>query len=292
VAGGGGAVVAGELLHGSELVVGNGLAEPVAEVAEQLQSLKLAGTASLALKGAGGKASPALATTPSAGGTVGSTTVTDTAKLSGGFSPGGSIEFKLYGPSATAACSGTAVDDETVPVSGDGTCTTPAGVTPTQAGTYWWTASYSGDPNNNTAATNCGDEPVTITSSAHLYWTDLGGGTITGGTVKEANLDGSNQQTIADNQAGPEGVAVSSSNLYWADNGGMIWEANLDGTNAHPLTIPPQPGPVGVAVNSSNIYWADGGSGQIWEASLDGTSPHALTILPESGLGYVAVGPQ
>ena len=125
-------------------------------------SSKPAAAASLTLKGASAKVSPAIATSPSPGGPAGGTTVTDTATLSGGSSPGGTIEFKLYGPSATASCSGTPVDDETVNVSGNGNYTTPAGAKPSQAGSYWWTASYGGDANNNPAATSCGDEQVVI----------------------------------------------------------------------------------------------------------------------------------
>jgi hypothetical protein len=109
------------------------------------------GTASLTLTGASAKASPALATSPSQGGTV-STTVTDTATLAGGSAPTGTIEFKAYGPSPAADCSGTPVDDETVTVSGNGSYTTPAGFTPSQACNYWWTASYGGDSNNNPVA--------------------------------------------------------------------------------------------------------------------------------------------
>ena len=109
-----------------------------------------------------GPASPAIATAPSAGGTVGSTTVKDTATLSGGSSPTGTVEFKLYGPSGTAACSGTPLDDETVTVTGTGGYSTPAGFVPSQQGTYWWTASYSGDASNNPVASACGDESVTI----------------------------------------------------------------------------------------------------------------------------------
>ena len=81
------------------------------------------------------------------GGPVGSTTVQDTAALSGGSSPTGTITFNLYGPSATASCSGTPVDTETAAVSGNGDYTTPS-FTPAQAGTYWWTASYGGDAGN------------------------------------------------------------------------------------------------------------------------------------------------
>jgi hypothetical protein len=44
-------------------------------------------------------------------------------------------------------------------------------------------------------------------------------------------------------------VAVSAGSLYWANQGdGTIWQANLDGTNAHPLpAIPSQFDPFGVA---------------------------------------------
>lgn len=50
------------------------------------------------------------------------------------------MELKLYRPSATADCSGTPVDDEKVTVTGNGAYTTPARVTPSDDGTYWWTA--------------------------------------------------------------------------------------------------------------------------------------------------------
>ena len=161
-------------------------------------------------------ASPAISTSPGAGGTVG-TTVTDTATLAGGDSPTGTITFSLYGPSATADCSTTAVDTEKVTVSGDGSYTTPAGATPTTAGTYWWTASYSGDTNNATTATSCGAEQVSITSG--------GGNTVT--VVNPGNQSGtvgtpvSLQITATDSQSGqtltysatglPDGLSINAS---------------------------------------------------------------------------------
>ena len=74
----------------------------------------------------------------------------------------GTITFNAYGPSATADCSGTPVDTETVTVTGTGGYTTPAGFAPAAAGTYWWAAGYSGDAGNNPVASACGDESVTI----------------------------------------------------------------------------------------------------------------------------------
>jgi hypothetical protein len=132
-----------------------------------------------------------------------------------------------------------------VAVTGNGSYATPAGFTPTAAGTYWWTASYSGDTANNPAATACGDESVTIVG--HLYWANFGDSTIV-----KAGADGSNPQVIATNQNGPVAVAVDSSHLYWANrSGGTIVEAGLDGSNPQGI-ITGQNIPFGVAVDSSH----------------------------------------
>ena len=95
-----------------------------------------------------------------------SSILTDTATLTGGFSPTGTIAFDLYAPSGVAP-----VDTEMVTVSGNGTYTTPVGYTlPTTGmvtGTYQWVATYSGDGNNNGLASANGDEPVVV-SPANL----------------------------------------------------------------------------------------------------------------------------
>jgi hypothetical protein len=59
--------------------------------------------------------------------------VTDTATLTGGHQPTGTIEFRLYGPGTTADCSGTLVFDQQVGFSGDGACPGPS-LTPAQGG--------------------------------------------------------------------------------------------------------------------------------------------------------------
>ena len=94
-------------------------------------------------------------------GTVGDT-FKDSATLSGlfGAHPGGEVSWKLY---ANAKCEGTPVaSDGPVPVSHNGEYSTPTGASPTQAATYYWVATYSGDQNNTEATSGCGDEPVTI----------------------------------------------------------------------------------------------------------------------------------
>ena len=110
-----------------------------------------------------GKASPSISTTPSTTSTpCSSTTVLkDTAALSGGDVPTGTITFTLYNPS------GTLVDTETVTVNGDSSYATPTGYTlpktGTVTGTYQWDATYNGDANNNSATDiNDKSEQVTI----------------------------------------------------------------------------------------------------------------------------------
>ena len=101
---------------------------------------------------------PSISTTPSASiGTVGNT-LNDTASLTGGSSPTGSVTFKLYPPS-DATCSLTPIYTET-----DSTApyATTTGFISNVAGTWHWTSDYSGDANNSPASSGCSAEPVTI----------------------------------------------------------------------------------------------------------------------------------
>lgn len=114
-------------------------------------------------------------------------TVTDSAALGGtatqpaspvinltaaaGAPAGGTITFKLYGPSNTG-CGSLRYTSATVPVSGNGTYHSPAPqFEPAAAGDYHWVAVYSGSsPNTNDVTHNAActdpDEDVTVTSVA------------------------------------------------------------------------------------------------------------------------------
>lgn len=147
-----------------------------------------------------GKASPTITTSASpATGTAGTTlTVGDTATLSGGSSPTGSVIFTLY---SDAACSTTVSG-----MSGSGTISSGSASwskswTPTAAGTYYWLASYAGDTNNNAYTTTCGatNEQIvigkaspTITTSASPA-TGAVGVTLTAGDT--ATLSGGSSPT-------------------------------------------------------------------------------------------------
>jgi uncharacterized repeat protein (TIGR01451 family) len=101
-----------------------------------------------------GPASPAIVTTPDPkSATLDGSTITlnDSAVLSGGYHPTGTITFTLV-------YKGTTVDTETATVSGNGTYSTPTGYTlpnsGTVTGTYQWNATYNGDGNNNSVSEN------------------------------------------------------------------------------------------------------------------------------------------
>jgi hypothetical protein len=106
---------------------------------------------------------PALSTQASGSVSVGGS-ISDTATLSGGNSPTGTITFTLFGPD-NANCSGSPIFTSVRTVSGNGSVTS-ASFTPTAAGTYRWRAEYSGDSNNAavTGACNAANELVTVTS--------------------------------------------------------------------------------------------------------------------------------
>jgi hypothetical protein len=97
------------------------------------------------------KATPTL-TASAADGTVGQA-ITDTASL-GGVDPSGEITFRAYGPGASGCTGQPAFEEEVTVDSGDGDYESPE-FTPSQPGAYNWTASYSGDDNNEAAASAC-----------------------------------------------------------------------------------------------------------------------------------------
>ena len=129
---------------------------------------------------------PALTTAPSAGGTVGSVVLNDSATLSGGSSPAGSIIFDLYAPSQTCG-SGTPAYTQTVPVSGDRSYSTTDTVAANAAGTWSWTATYSGDPGNSGASSTCGQGTVAVAkASPSLSTAPSSGGAVGSVTLNDS----------------------------------------------------------------------------------------------------------
>jgi hypothetical protein len=97
-----------------------------------------------------GKASPGVTGSASAG--VVNTGIHDEATVTGGFSPTGEVIFRIYAPTDTACL--TPLETDAVPLEAGHAIS--ADFLPQQAGEFRWTASYSGDANNEAAGLPCG----------------------------------------------------------------------------------------------------------------------------------------
>jgi hypothetical protein len=112
------------------------------------------------------QAMPSLSSAASSSVTVGGS-LSDTATLSGGDNPGGTIMFKLFGPN-DATCVGSPIFTSKVnTVNGNGTYASDP-FTAFVSGTYNWVVTYSGDTNNQGASEACGagSESVVVTAAA------------------------------------------------------------------------------------------------------------------------------
>ncbi|MGH2935182.1 MAG: hypothetical protein ACRDL2_11825 [Gaiellaceae bacterium] len=167
------------------------------------------------------KSTPTLSTQASDPVTLGSgAAIHDTATLGGGYSPAGSITFKLY---ANSACTGSDVYHHTASVSGDGMYGSGDYV-PSAAGTYYWSASYSGDGNNvPLGPTSCPDpsESVTVSPSGPSLVTHVASGTVSfNSPVSDtATLSGGTSPTGTIHFAlyGPNDPSCSGSAVYSHD---------------------------------------------------------------------------
>jgi hypothetical protein len=84
----------------------------------------------------------------------------DTAVLTGGADPRGTITFRLYGPN-DGACAGPPAFVVHQEVIGNGSYPSPRPA-PTLAGTYRWVAEYSGDAHNAGVSTRCNEPGETV----------------------------------------------------------------------------------------------------------------------------------
>ena len=145
-----------------------------------------------------GKASPTITTRATSSVNAGGA-ISDTAILSGGSLPTGSITFNLFGPNDTT-CVGPVIFTSTQAVSGDGSYLSDP-FSPVVPGAYSWVASYSGDLSNNPAGTACNDAGETstvMTRASPTITTQATGSAIAGGAISDtATLAGGNAPTGA-----------------------------------------------------------------------------------------------
>ena len=132
---------------------------------------------------------PTLTSTATAAGAL----LSDTAHLSGGLLPGGTITFRLYGPN-DATCGNPPIDSEVVTVAGNGDYPSDA-FTVTATGTYRFTTEYSGDSSNLGVKPVCNlpNESVDVVAVTPTLTTTA---TPSGAVIRDiAHLTGANHPT-------------------------------------------------------------------------------------------------
>jgi hypothetical protein len=133
------------------------------------------------------KATPSVSTTQQPASAAIGSSIADQANVSGGYSPSGTVTFRLY-DNATATGSPLFTDTKAL---SNGSATS-AGYATTAVGTYYWTATYNGDTNNNTASSGPADEPVTVTKAmASVSTTQQPASAVIGSSIADkANVSG------------------------------------------------------------------------------------------------------
>lgn len=143
------------------------------------------------------KATPTLVTQVSPTSATIGASFKDTATLSGGNNPGGTITFKVYGPD-DATCTGPVVHESSTIVTGNGSYDSGL-FTPTTVGTYRWIASYTGDEDNEPVSGACNDanEDATVTQAEPSISTQVSASQVTIGSsfTDTATLSGGHNPT-------------------------------------------------------------------------------------------------
>jgi len=229
------------------------------------------------------KASPTITTTASGvtgvAGTEGA--FGDTAELSGGNSPTGSVTFTLYSDNTCA-----------IPVAGMSGSGVISGAsasysstwTPTAAGTYYWKASYAGDANNNPYTTGCGglNEEIVIGKASPTITTNASG--VTGVVGTEGTFGDSATLSGAYSPTGSVTFALFSDNTCATPVTGMSGDGAISGDSASfsSTWTPPAPGTyywtASYPGDGNNNAYTTGCGGLNEEIVIDKASPTITTM--------------
>ncbi|HVA45761.1 MAG TPA: DUF4214 domain-containing protein [Pirellulales bacterium] len=209
----------------------------------------------------------------------------DTATLSGGNCPTGTLTFYLFAPGVIPnATDSNNVYSDTVTVDGDGTYSTdggtdPGGYLPTVTGKYQWLAVYGGDANNGAVASNFCDEPECVTPAQPNITTVPGGPVVLGGgdslTDTATLAGGSNPTGTITFYLFAPGVTPA------ADNGNNVYSdtVTVSGDGTYSTSVGTDPG--GYVPNVAGTYqWVaaySGDANNCSAASNFGDEPECVT---------------
>jgi Ca2+-binding RTX toxin-like protein len=192
------------------------------------------------------RSAPTMTTNASSDIVLGSATLLDTATVSGRVSPvaNATIDFRLYGP-GDATCTGTPVfQSPNVPYTVEGGSVPSLSFTPTQAGTYRWIATYSGDANNLPVTAACDSQRTVVARATPTIATTaspgitIGAGQLTDSAVVSGRVNPQPSATIDFRLYGPgdatcTGTAVFESlNIVYPAAGGPVTSAAFAPTQA------------------------------------------------------------
>ncbi|MGH9126659.1 MAG: hypothetical protein ACRDZ8_18315, partial [Acidimicrobiales bacterium] len=221
-------------------------------------------------------AGPSLSTEATPKAVSGNGTITDTATLSEGVNPTGSITFNLFAPSPTDDCSGQSQATSVVPVNGNGDYTSLP-FSPTSLGTWHWTATYSGDGTNSSVSTNCDDLGESSLVRTQPTITTMASSAVpAGSTISDsATLSGASEAaagTLTFNVYGPnDNTGCTASPAF-----SSTVDINGDGTYASDTFMPTVPGVYQFVAN----YSGDGDNGPVSSNCGDSAESVAVGTIP------------
>ena len=147
--------------------------------------------------------------------------ILDTATVSGGDNPTGTVTFNVYGPNDATCANPPVFTSADRPITGGQA--TSAAFMPASAGTYRWIATYNGDANNVPVSGQCGDanETSTVAQITPALSTSATGTVTLGGSISDtATLTGGSSPsgTVTFNLYGPNDATCSNPPVFTSAN--------------------------------------------------------------------------
>jgi hypothetical protein len=170
------------------------------------------------------------------------------------------------------------------------------GLAVTPANVYWTHNQVFYETGGESDTFASGPASLLAADTTSLYWT--GGGSLSSSTsgviaTKAFAMAGANVPavTLASGQNTPCGIAVDSSNVYWADsaNGTVVRVPKSSGGGGPTTLASGQVYPQYVAVDSSNVYWTNAG-GVIGEGTIMKVELETAAVATVASLQSVPTG--